>query len=123
MQNVERGQRCEQRLEKHLRDAQGKSVRFLARRYGRALDGFLSTPERLMSLEMPPAQFFAVTMVLDMLRDGSDEALRGVRETLRQIDEEPVPENLPRTFKVEDTPLYLLVFLWLDTISKEGRTV
>jgi hypothetical protein len=122
MQIDERGQRGVQRLEKHLRDARGKSVRFLARRYRRALDGFLSTPSRVMSLEMPPAQLLAVTMVLDMLGDGSDEALRGVRETLRQIDEDPVPENLPRTFKVEDTPQYLLVFSWLDTISKEGRT-
>jgi hypothetical protein len=110
----------EQRVEKHLRDARGKSVRFLARRYGRTLDEFLSTPGRTISFDMPPAQFIAATMVLDLLGDGSDEALRDVRETFRQIDEGDTPA-LPRTFKAEDTPLYLLVFGMLDLISKEGR--
>ncbi len=111
----------EHRIEKHLRDAQGKSVRFLARRYGRALDEYLATPDRPISLDMPPVQFIVATAGLDLLDDASDEALRDIRETFRQIDEDPVPKNLPRTFKEGDTPLYLLVFGMLLIISKEGR--
>lgn len=129
------------RLSGHLRSARGKSPRYLARRYSRALDTLLIAQDAAPTLHtgMGAREHVAVSLGLLLLEDPTDETgWHELRDLLAEHAEKP-KRKLPsrqsvRKLKLrlrrvdageedgfEDLPPYWIVFGVLSYLSRTGR--
>jgi hypothetical protein len=104
--------------EEHLQAQQGKSVRRLAREYRH----YTHRDNPTISLDSSPAKMTEAMIRMDVLGpldEWTPKRRKEYRDAYRHLVKGTTP-LMPTQFKLEDTPIFLVVFARLMEISRDG---
>ena len=108
------------RVARHVRQDKGKSIRFLARRYGRALDRLDPDSSTTVAPDMHPAEFVVITIGGELLGEELLERKQDLRAAFETLAGGGPPDIKKNRFTAENAPLEVLVYGVLAHISRHG---